>query len=68
MNQNKKNQKGQVEWLDSERLVDGFFTVDAITLRHELIAGGMTPPIKRFLLRRPDGGCGVGVSTVGGGV
>jgi ADP-ribose pyrophosphatase len=63
MNQNKKNQKGQVEWLDSERLVDGFFTVDAITLRHELIAGGMTPPIKRFLLRRPDAVCAVVVNT-----
>jgi ADP-ribose pyrophosphatase len=63
MNQNKKNQKGQVEWLDSERLVDGFFTVDAITLRHELIAGGITPPIKRFLLRRPDAVCAVVVNT-----
>jgi ADP-ribose pyrophosphatase len=63
MNQNKKNQKGQVEWLDSERLVDGFFTVDAITLRHELIAGGMTPPIKRFLMLRPDAVCAVVVNT-----
>jgi ADP-ribose pyrophosphatase len=63
MNQNKKNQKGVVEWLGSERLVDGFFTVDAITLRHELIAGGMTPPIKRFLLRRPDAVCAVVVNT-----
>jgi ADP-ribose pyrophosphatase len=62
MKESSKDQ-GAIEWLESERLVEGFITVDAIMLRHELIAGGMTPPIKRFLLRRPDAVCAVVVNT-----
>jgi hypothetical protein len=47
MKESSKDQ-GAIEWLESERLVEGFFTVDAIMLRHELIAGGMTPPSSDF--------------------
>jgi len=63
MSKNWNSKDGKVEWLDSKRLVDGFFTVDEITLQHELISGGLTPPIRRYLLRRPDAVCAVVVNT-----
>ena len=62
MNEDWKSQDGKVDWLASERLVEGFFTVDRITLRHALLSGSLTPPINRFLLRRPDAVCAVVVN------
>ncbi len=63
MNENKNDDEKTVEWIDSERLVEGFFTVDKIRLRHTMYSGEMSPPLVRFLLRRPDAVCAVVVNT-----
>ena len=63
MNEEKTNDDKAIEWIDSERLVEGFFTVDKILLRHAMYSGGMSSPITRFLLRRPDAVCAIVVNT-----
>lgn len=63
MDENWKNQTGPVEWLGEERLIDSFFTVDLVKLRHGLQSGEMTPSLNRYLLRRPDAVCAVVVNT-----
>ena len=57
------DKEGKVEWLESERLIDDFFVVDRLRLKHEMFNGGMTVPIRRFLLQRPDAVCAVVVNT-----
>lgn len=52
-----------IEWIDNERLIEGFFTVDKVTLRHQTFAGGMSPALSWFLLRRPDAACAVVYNT-----
>lgn len=41
-----------VEYLDSQRVYDGFFKLDRIQLRHQLFAGGQGPVLTRELLKR----------------
>ncbi|RUO20008.1 ADP-ribose diphosphatase [Aliidiomarina iranensis] len=41
-----------VEILDTERVYDGFFTVDVTTLRHRLFAGGWSAPLRREIMDR----------------
>lgn len=52
-----------IEWIDNERLIEGFFTVDKVTLRHRTHAGEMSPELSWFLLRRPDAVCAVVCNT-----
>ena len=52
-----------IDWIDNERLIEGFFTVDRVTLRHRTFAGGMSPELSWFLLRRPDAACAVVYNT-----
>jgi len=49
----------KVEIIDSELLLDGFFHVEKLRLRHKMISGEWSPVIERFLLRRPDAVCAV---------
>jgi len=52
-----------IEWIDNDRLIEGFFTVDKVTLRHRTHAGAMSPELSWFLLRRPDAVCAVVYNT-----
>ncbi len=52
----------EIRWLDQARIGEGFFTVDKITLQHSLFSGAMTPPLIRYLLRRPDAVCAIVVN------
>ena len=63
MSQDWQDKEGKVEWLDSQRLVDDFFVVDRLQLKHEMLNGSMTDPIWRFLLHRPDAVCAIVVNT-----
>ncbi len=54
-----ENQNEKVEIIDSELLLDGFFHVEKLRLRHTLISGEWSPVLERFLLRRPDAVCAV---------
>ena len=54
---------GKIEWLDSERLVEGFFKVDKIKLRYSTYDGKMSPELSWYLLRRPDAVCAVVYNT-----
>ena len=49
----------EVEIIDSESLLDGFFQVEKIRLKHSMVSGEWSPEIVRFLLRRPDAVCAV---------
>lgn len=42
----------KVEILDKELCHDGFFQLERYRLRHELFAGGMSPPLTRELFKR----------------
>jgi len=53
------NQNESVEIIDSELLLDGFFHVEKLTLKHKMISGEWSPEVVRFLLRRPDAVCAV---------
>jgi ADP-ribose pyrophosphatase len=53
----------QIDWIDSERLLEGFFTVDKIRFRHSTNDGQMSPELSWFLLRRPDAVCAVVYNT-----
>ncbi|HHX63315.1 MAG TPA: NUDIX domain-containing protein [Chloroflexi bacterium] len=44
----------RVEILLSERVLDGFFRVDRVQLRHERFDGRMSPPMTRLLFERGD--------------
>jgi ADP-ribose pyrophosphatase len=48
-----------VEILGSELLLDGFFHVEKLTLKHRMISGEWSQRLERFLLRRPDAVCAV---------
>jgi nudix-type nucleoside diphosphatase (YffH/AdpP family) len=50
-------QREKVEIVDAELLLDGFFRVEKLRLRHRLISGDWSPLVERFLLRRPDAVC-----------
>lgn len=54
-----KDQNKNVEIIESELLLDGFFHVEKLRLRHKLISGAWSPVINRFLLRRPDAVCAI---------
>ena len=41
-----------VEIVERERAFDGYFTVDRLTIRHELYGGGWSPPLVREVLSR----------------
>ena len=45
----------KIELQQRQRLLDGFFKVDEITLRHELADGRMSPPLRRLNLDRGSG-------------
>ena len=45
----------KIEIQQRQRLLDGFFKVDEITLRHELADGRMSPPLRRLNLDRGKG-------------
>jgi len=63
VHENWKNKSGKIEWLRERRLIDNFFTVDIIELRHALLSGAMTPVLDRYLLHRPDAVCAIVVHT-----
>ncbi len=42
----------KIEILDQQVCYDGFFRLDRYQLRHELFAGGMSPPLMRELFKR----------------
>lgn len=44
----------QVEILSQRRLLDDFFKVDEVILRHERVDGRMSPPLRRLNLDRGD--------------
>ena len=50
-----KNDVKKIEIQRRQRLLDGFFKVDEITLRHELADGRMSPPLRRLNLDRGNG-------------
>lgn len=54
-----EKQDKKVELIDSELLLDGFFHVERLKLRHRLISGEWSSVVDRFLLRRPDAVCAV---------
>jgi len=45
----------RVEILHQQRLLDDYLKVDEAILRHELLEGGMSPPLRRLSLERGDG-------------
>ena len=45
----------KIDLQQRQRLLDGFFKVDDITLRHELADGRMSPPLRRLNLDRGNG-------------
>lgn len=47
----------KIEISKRERVYDGFYKMDRITLRHELFAGGWSNEIVRDLMVRPDAVC-----------
>jgi nudix-type nucleoside diphosphatase (YffH/AdpP family) len=53
-----------VKILDSEILLDGFFHVEKLSLKHKLISGEWSPRIDRFVLSRPDAVCAIVHNTV----
>jgi nudix-type nucleoside diphosphatase (YffH/AdpP family) len=59
MSESEFESAGQYEILASERLVEGFFTVDKMRLQHRMSTGGMSPELSWYLLRRPDAVCAV---------
>ena len=63
MKEDQVGDQQQLEWLDSERLVEGFFIVDKVKLRHRTHAGHMSPELSWYLLRRPDAVCAVVLNT-----
>lgn len=44
----------KVEVHGRQRLLDGFFQVDEVTLSHELLDGRMSRPLRRLILERGD--------------
>jgi len=44
----------KVEILNTQRLVDGFFKIDEVTVIHEKFDGTMSKPMKRMVLNRGD--------------
>jgi len=44
----------QVKILESKRLLDDYFQVDAVTLRHEKFDGSWTEPVRRLNLERGE--------------
>ncbi len=63
MSSESENETREIDWLDSERLLEGFFTVDKVTLRHRTNDGQMSPELSWYLLRRPDAVCAVVLNT-----
>lgn len=47
-------QPRRVEILDQERLLDGFFQIDKVRLRHERHDGAMSQPLVRLVFERGD--------------
>ena len=49
----------QFELIDRQTMLDGFFHVEHLKLRHTVRNSAWTPPLDRYLLRRPDAVCAV---------
>ena len=48
-----------VEVLETKLLLDEFFHIEILKLRHTLISGEWSPALERYILHRPDAVCAV---------